>query len=217
MSNTNHTQFTENSQQAQYSTHSVPQPLGGVWQDNPAPPRGRAAMSQPVTAKKSARPHQMDTNPPHAPNHSRKRQTVQIAAWVKPSLKAEVHRLAEKEGLSISQTCGALLEEAIRQSIHSQYASLIQPIIEQAIRKQMRAYSNRLAFLLVRSSFVSEQTRSLATNILNHLPGITQGMVHEILNKSSDTAKRNITRRSPQLETVLKEVEHWMQEGGETA
>ena len=81
----------------------------------------------------------------------------------------------------------------------------------------MRAYSNRLAFLLVRSSFVSEQTRSLATNILNHLPGITQVMVHEILNKSSDTAKRNITRRSPQLETVLKEVEHWMQEGGETA
>ena len=92
----------------------------------------------------------------------------------------------------------------------------LQPIIEQAIRKQMHAYSNRLAFLLVRSSFVSEQTRSLATNILNHLPGITQVMVHDILNKSSDTAKRNITRRSPQLETVLKEVEHWMQQEGET-
>src|SRR2546430_13107633 len=149
MSNTNPPQFTQNSQQAQYSTHSVPQPPGGVWQDNPAPPRARAAVSQPVTAKKSARPHQMDTNPSHSPNHSRKRQTVQIAAWVKPSLKAEVQRLAEKEGLSVSQICGALLEEAIRQSIHSQYATLIQPIIEQAIRKQMRAYSNRLAFFLV--------------------------------------------------------------------
>ncbi len=158
----------------------------------------------------------MDTNHSRSQKHSRKRQTVQIAAWVKPSTKAELQRLAEKEGLSVSQICGALLEEAIRQNIHSQYASLIQPIIEQAIRKQMRAYSNRLAFLLVRSSFVSEQTRSLATNILNHLPGMTQAMVHDILNKSSDTAKRNITHRSPQLETVLKEVEQWMQEGGET-
>src|SRR5438128_12682974 len=125
MSNTNHAQFAENSLRAQDSTHSVPQPLGGVWQDNPTPPRVRAAVSEPVTPKKNARTHQMDTHSPRSPNHSRKRQTVQIAAWVKPSLKAEVQRLAEKEGLSISQTCEALLEEAIRQSIHSQYATLI--------------------------------------------------------------------------------------------
>src|SRR5437667_4690484 len=100
MSNTNHAQFAQNSQQVQDNTHSVPQPPGGVWQDNPTPPRVRAAVSQPVTPKKNARTHQMDTNPLRSPNHSRKRQTVQIAAWAKPSLKAEVQPRAEKEARS---------------------------------------------------------------------------------------------------------------------
>ena len=147
-----------------------------------------------------------------SPKRSTKRRTAQVIVWVKPVVKAELQRIAEQNGLSVSATGAAFLESALQQNLHTQHTALLDSIISQAIGKHMRSYSNRLAFLLVRSSFISEQTRSIVTNILGKLPGITQAIVHDILNKSSDTAKRNITRKTPQLESVITEVEKWMLE-----
>jgi hypothetical protein len=149
-------------------------------------------------------------------HHSRTRQTVQVAAWVKPAIKGELQRIAEQEGLSLSQTCATLLEEAIRQKLHIQHAVLLQPIIEQAIHKQMSAYSNRHAVLLVRSLFAGEQVRSLVTNILSRQPGVTPPVLEEILNGSSTVAKRNLTRLTPQLASLITEVKKWLDEGGVT-
>jgi len=201
---------------AQSSTPSVPQPQRGVWRDKYAPRRVHPVTPQPVTPKPLAGTHNMDTNTPRTHTHSRKRQTVQVAAWVKPAIKTKLQRIAEQDGLSVSQTCAALLEEAIRQQLHIQHAVLLQPIIEQAIRKHMRAYSNRHAILLVRSLFASEQVRGLVTNILGRQPGVTQPVLEEILNGSSKTAKRNITRITPQLATLIEEVKTWLDGGGET-
>ncbi len=147
-----------------------------------------------------------------SPKRSTKRRTAQVIVWVKPIVKAELQRIAEQNGLSVSATGAAFLESALQQNLHTQHTALLDSIISKAIGKHMRSYSNRLAFLLVRSSFISEQTRSIVTNILGKLPGITQAIVHDILNKSSDTAKRNITRKTPQLEAVITEVEKWMLE-----
>jgi len=41
---------------------------------------------------------------------SNKRQMVQLTIWLQPAVKAEIQRIAEKEGLSISQTGRAGLE-----------------------------------------------------------------------------------------------------------
>src|SRR5207253_7309818 len=114
-----------------------------------------------------------------------KRKTVHLTLWIKPVVKAELQRLAEQEGVSVSATGGAFLEQALQQHINMHYSALLQPIIEQAIAKQMRSYSSRIAMLLVRSLFASEQTRSLATNILGRHPGVTQAVLEEILNGSS--------------------------------
>jgi hypothetical protein len=145
------------------------QPRGGVGQDKYAPGRVHPTTPQPETRTALTGTRPMDTHTPRLHKHSRKRQTVQVAAWVKPAVKAELQRIAEQESLSVSQTCATLLEEAIRQKLHIQHAVLLQPIIEQAIRKHMRAYSNRQAILLVRSVFASEQVRGLVTNILSRI------------------------------------------------
>jgi len=149
-------------------------------------------------------------------HHSRKRQTVQVSSWVKPPVKAELQRIAETEGLSVSQTCATLLEEAIRQKLHIQHAVLLQPIIEQAIRTQMRSISTRLAWLLVRVAYDAGQIRGVVTNILGRQPGMTPELLKDILDGSSKTAKGNITRRTPQLVELIEAVEQWMvtDEGG---
>lgn len=143
-----------------------------------------------------------------------KRKTVHLTLWVKPVVKAELMRVAETEGLSISSTGGAFLEEAIRQKLHVQHAVLLQPIIEQAIRKQMRTISTRLAWLLVRVAFDSGQTRQLVTNILRRQPGVTPEVLNQILDSSQNAAKRNVLRRTPQIATLIAEVEKWLDEEG---
>ena len=142
-----------------------------------------------------------------------KRQTVKLTTWVKPSVKREFQRIAEAERLSLSRTGAAALEQWLATRLDIQYAGILEPIIQQAIAKSMRAYSSRIAILLVRSMFTSEQTRALATNILGRQVGMTQPVLDTILDGTSTTAKSNITRITPQLATLIREVEQWLLQG----
>jgi len=213
MVNTAHTQSWQNVFERRLHTANGQQPQGGVWQDNPTPPRARAASPQPAPLQQTPRPHQMNTHAARSQKQpATNRKTVHLTLWVKPVVKAELERIAEQEGVSISRAGGALLEQALQQQIDMQYSALLQPIIEQAIAKQMRSYSSRIALLLVRVAFASEQTRGIVTNILGRQPGVTPDLLSTILDGSSKTAKGNITRRTPQLEAVIAEVERWFAE-----
>src|SRR5437764_15497364 len=121
-----------------------------------------------------------------------KRKTVHFSLWVKPSVKAELRRIAQAEGLTASRTGALALEEWLARRSHIQHRGIFQPMIEQAIATQMRAYSSRIALLLVRSLFASEQTRALVANILGRQPGVSQEVLDHILDGYSDTAKRTI-------------------------
>src|SRR6266704_2554987 len=139
-----------------------------------------------------------------------KRQTVKLTLWVKPAVMHELQHIASAEGLTVSRTGAAALEEWLARRSHIQHRGIFQPMIEQAIATQMRAYSSRIAMLLVRSMFASEQTRALATNILGRQQGVNQDVLGKILDGSSNTAKRNITRVTPQLASLLTEIEQWL-------
>ncbi len=216
MVNNQHTQSTHNVFERQLHTANGQQPLRGVRQDKTASKRARAAMPQPVVQKNMARTRQLNRLSPRSQNyfkhknHSKNRQTVQISGWGRPQLKAELKRIAEREGLSLSQTVIAALEEWVRQQLHIQHAVLLQPIIEQAIRKQMRGISTRLAWLVVRVAFDAGQTRSIVTNILGRQPGVSEDELKHILDESNKTAKGNITRRTPQIAELIEAVEQWI-------
>ncbi len=144
-----------------------------------------------------------------------KRQTVKLTAWVKPTVKQELQRIAEAERLSLSRTGAAALEDWLAKRLDIQYAGILEPIIQRAIAKQMRAYSSRIALLLVRSLFTSEQTRAIAYNTLRRPPGLTltDEMVDKIMDGSKNTAKRNIARVDPELIPVIGAVEKWLEQG----
>jgi hypothetical protein len=187
--------------------------LRGVWQDKAVLTNARAASTKPAPPEKETRARKLETNIFRSQKRSTTRaKLVHTTLWLHPLVKAELQRTAKREGLSVSTVGAAFLEKAIRQDVHSQYGALIEPIIEQAIAKHMRAYSNRLAVLLVRSLFASEQVRGLVTNILSHQDGVTQPVLEEILNGSSNAAKRNITRLTPQLAALVEEIKRWMDE-----
>ncbi len=218
--NTAHTQSSQSVFERQRHLANGQQPRSGVWQDNPTPHRARRASTQPAPPKKAMRSQEMNSNPHRSQNRSTaKRKTAHLTLWVKPVVKAELERIAEREGVSVSRAGGAFLEKALQQHVDMHYSALLHPIIEQAIAKQMRSYSSRIAMLLVRVAFASEQTRGIVTNILGRQPGVTPDVLTTILDGSSNTAKGNITRKTPQLTELMEAVEHWMctaEEEGQT-
>jgi hypothetical protein len=144
--------------------------------------------------------------------HSRTRQTVQVSAWVKPAIKAELQRIAAQERLSLSQTCGTLLAEAIRQKLHVQHAVLLQPIIETTIRKELSRTLSRVVLLLLRIAYEEGQTRRLVTNILGRQPGVTPALLEHILDASSRDARNTIFLKTPQLASLIDAFEQWLRE-----
>ena len=211
MEHTKHTQFSQNVFSRQSSSPNGVQPLRGVGQDKRAASPARIASTQPASLKNDMRAQRMNSNTSRSQNRSTaNRKTVQVTLWVKPVVKAELQRIAEREGVSVSAAGGAFLERSLQATVDMQYGSLLQPIIEQAIRKHMKGISTRLAWLLVRVAFDSGQTRSLVTNILGRQPGVTEDMLKTILDQSGKTAKGNITRRTPQLVELINAVEHWI-------
>jgi hypothetical protein len=182
--------------------------LRRVWPDNPTPSTNRAASPQVAPHTKPTRPHPLNTKPPRAQKkHSTNRQTVSLTIWTHPRVKTELQRIADREGISLSAAGAAFLEKAIQSELHMQHAALLDTIIEKAIAKHMRSYSTRIAVLLVRVAFDTGQTRSLVTNILGRQPGVTPKILNTILDASSKAAKRNIITRTPQLESIITELE----------
>lgn len=171
-------------------------------------------MPQPAPRAKETRtaPKKADTKRTQ-PKNSALGKDVQLNLWVRPVVKAELERVAKREGLSISAAGEAFLEKALHQDLSTQHGALLETILYKAIGKHMRSYSNRLAVLLVRSIFAGEQTRAIVTNILGRQQGVNQSVLEQILDGSSDSAKRNITRVTPQLAALINAVEQWIREG----
>jgi len=139
-----------------------------------------------------------------------KRQTEHFTIHPRKGVKAEFQRIAQAEGLTASRVGAAALEDWLARRSHIQHAGIFQPMIEHAIAKEMRAYSSRLALLLVRSLFTSEQTRAIAYNILRKQPGLTDKQLDDIMDGSRNTAKRNIAQVSPELAPIIREIETWL-------
>ena len=161
---------------------------------------------------------------PHAvykiPTHAKTRNTVKVTLWVKPAVKAELERLAGMDGLTVSKTGATFLEEVIHQKLHIQHAMLLQPIIEQTVRKELRAFGNRLVFFLMRIAFASEQARILITNVLDRIlrrEAVTPETFTSLVDQSNKMARRNIIQKTPQMKSLLEEWEGLLKHEGKEA
>ncbi len=197
------------------SHHSLPdetsvdgeRPRDGGWQDKVALSRDREASGQPASRQHPSRSAQGNGISPRGHSRrSRARRTEPFTLHVSSLLKAEVKRQAEMDGLSASATGAALLEWAIRQKLHLQQAATLETALETILNRIIGRRDARLAHLLVRIAFSSEQGRSLDSTILSRLPGMTPDMLEDILDRSAQAAKAKITQTSPQLEDILQEL-----------
>ena len=159
------------------------------------------------------RAEQLNTKTPRSQNPPiDSRPKEQLCLWVDPIVKAEIHRRAKREGLYPSTVGAKLLKKGLQADLDMEYGALLTPAFENILKRYMVARDNRLALLLVRTSIAIEQTRSVAVNTLGRQPKVTPKVLNAILDQSLTDAKKKITRRSPELEELIKEVKSWVVE-----
>jgi hypothetical protein len=204
-------QSAQNVFQNPTNSFSNAQTHGDVRQDKGRISSARVGTPQPAPHGNPMRPQSLNTGAARSKNKPKaKRKAVHLTIWVDPIVKGELQRIAKAEGLTVSKTGSAFLEQALQNNVDMHYSALLEPIIKTAIRKHIFGGFNRLAWLLVRIAFDAEQTRSLVTNILGRQQGMTEETLKTILAMSQRTAKGNITRRSPEMRELIDAVENWL-------
>ena len=189
---------------------------GDVRQDKARIASAQRGTRQPALLTKYTREQQLNSKLPRSQNRpTPNKRTKKLTLWVEPIVKEELERIAKREGLSLSKSGAAFLKRSLQQNIDLAYSALLTPIIETAIDKRMRARDTRLAFLLARTAFSAEQTRSLVTNILGRQSGMTEDLLKTILEMTKRTAKGNLTRRNPELEELIAAVRQWLEDAAQ--
>jgi hypothetical protein len=90
---------------------------GDVGQDKRAFTRARIASRQSARSHIPMRAQPTDNKTPRSQNTPvAKRRTVQLTLWTNPIVKAEIQRIAKREGVSDSAVGAAFLEKALQQN-----------------------------------------------------------------------------------------------------
>ena len=120
--------------------------------------------------------------------HTKKRvvseRREKMGFWLKPSTAAEIRRRAAQTGLSASATGANFLDQIVMQDLQIQHGALLQPMVDQAMRKRMRFMAELLLLLLYDCS----QMKYLLVNSLCLLPdysGISEDMFNHVCDEST--------------------------------
>ena len=188
-------------------------------QDNPAPPPAPSGTPQPAPHKNSTRTAPKNAQiPPTRQKKTRLGKDVQLNLWVRPVVKAELERVAKREGLSVSSAGEALLEKALQQDMYTQHGALLETILDRAVGRHMRTYSDRNAGLQARNLQKTELVFSLVTNILGRMPGMDEETITKILRDADDAANASITRTTLKQRNIVEaEKQHFAGKGGRTS
>ena len=210
---------------AQSPSPSDQRTRGVVRQDKGVLTNARAASRQPAPPAKGSRARLLDTNLYRVNKmDNTKVKLIHTTIHLHPLVRVELERIAEQESLSVSKVGAEALAEWVRWKIHQQQEGLLYPIIRQIIREELRAFSNRIVFFLMRIAFSAEQGRILITNVLKRVlnilwiikPPMTStaekkqdfnAIFNSLVADSNLLAQRNIITKTAQMKRLLEEWE----------
>ena len=212
----------------QKSQNSSPQPIftatgihknASVMQDKSAAVGERLASGQPEHSGKPFRAEQLSREVPRSQKHHvHSRSFVPLTIHVECFVRDEIERRAANRGgkkpLSLSEVGRPIFKRGLQTDIDMQYGSLIEPIVRKTVQNEMRSLRKFIALCFARIGLDTGQTRAIATNILGRQPGMTPKLCDKILDKSAETAKKNLTRQTPQIAALLDVFDQLMPQEG---
>jgi hypothetical protein len=135
------------------------------------------------------------------------RTKVSVHVWMEPPVADELKRVARVQGLSVSETCSAIVKDGLTKELHKQHATLLEPLIIKVIHKEMRNINNRLASMLAEVFYNSTETKQLAINILARQPArlaMDEETLNHIRDESRVHAKESLRSKNPHIVNLVK-------------
>lgn len=137
--------------------------------------------------------------------YSKKQKRVKVGFWFTAPEKTELDRIAQAEGLSLSQTGRAFVVEGMRRKLHEQQEDLQYAKLRQVLREERQASDDRMVHFLIQIANSVEQCRILITNVLEFAlkllikgPNADDEITRtreDIVSRSSDSARRNVMNK----------------------
>ncbi|MBV8891442.1 MAG: hypothetical protein JO266_05610 [Acidobacteria bacterium] len=187
---------------------------GDVRRDGIANARDRGASLQPAAHEKFTRSrHTRNIFDRSQKQVVLKRHTVPVTIHVDLIVKTRLQEIAQREGVSLSQTGGAFLKKALQGDIDLQYGAMLQPVLEHILRKHLNRTNYRDA-LHVESLYYSAQTLYLVTNVLKR-SGIETDILDEIVLECEKRAKNLLRKSSPTITSLLAALKNRNEENTE--
>ena len=165
------------------------------WQDKHALPRVPAASSQPSPVNKTAREEKK--------SHSTKRQTVQAAGWVDLDTDAYINervrtgqKLFGKKSYTRSRAIREMLQACAQTEMFERNQRIFVPIIQDAIRSEFRAFTNRFLWLLAKIAYQVGWILSLLIRYMS-LQLRNPDVLHQLQTDSEKDGRVYVADRSP--------------------
>jgi hypothetical protein len=165
------------------------------WQDKHAQPRVPAASWQPSPVNKTARKEKKP--------HSTKRQTVQAAGWVDGDTDAYINervregqKLFGKKNYTRSRAIREMLQACAQTEMFERNQRIFVPIIQDAIRSEFRAFTNRFLWLLAKIAYQVGWILSLLIRYMS-LQLRNPDIVHQLQTESETDGRVYVAERSP--------------------
>ncbi len=121
-----------------------------------------------------------------------------------------MERQAKEEGIYLSEVGAKACAAWVRNSIQQQQDDLFEPRLRHMMRQEIQALGERLVFFEMRNAFASEQTRILTIDLYKRQlqkEGVSREKFYELLDKSDEMARKNITQKSPKFKGMLADWE----------
>jgi len=158
---------------------------------------------------------------PAPKRRSTKRRTVQLSGWGSPELQAEMKRIAQSEGISLSATVVSACEALVAVKLQKRREILEKPILEAFFDKKMNHVINRLAEFLGRSVLEVGQMRWLFVNtlfreVIHPDKKLTKEEFYRLLDTSQKETVKAVKQWNPNIQDIVAAIKQQLKEGKDT-
>jgi hypothetical protein len=148
--------------------------------------------------------------------HSTKRQTVQAAGWIDHNTDAYIlHRLSEAKKLddkfTRSKVIAEMLKERAADDTFLRSQTLLAPLIQDVIRSEFRAFTNRFMGVLAKIAYQVGWMLSLLIRYMSLQ--LNQTTLHDIEVASEKDGRIYVARRTPQTDEAKERLRQALEEG----
>jgi hypothetical protein len=169
-----------------------------LWQDKLRFSTLNVASAQPLRAAKTALKERVVRNQPQQFKNTEKPRSKLAAGWVDLDTDAIIEKRKKELKITRSKMIAIMLKEAAQNDAFNRNQALLAPIIRETMRSEFRIFTNRfltpISHIAYKIGYIFELLSGFFAIYLD------AKTLHRLDEESEASARRNITRRTPQMD-----------------